>query len=158
MAYRNDSVAYDISIFEKRAQPEIQIIENKAKRQQKSVSFLSIKTIMLVFVALLFIAVSIYGKVMMTETVDELGTATNELNILKGETTRLEMELESKVSLRNVESFASTNLGMNKIEKYQTEYVKMTEGNVIEVTPTENVSITEKIKTLFSDFWNTWSK
>lgn len=157
MAYQNNSAAYDISLFETKATPEIKVIKGKEQHRKSAASMLSLKVIMIAIIAVSFIALSIYGKVVMAETVAEIETATNELNILKGETTRLEMELESKVSLRNVESYASTNLGMNKIEKYQTEYIKLSEGNVIERAISPKNTFTNELKNYFANFWNTWS-
>lgn len=155
MAYQNNSAAYDISLFETKASPEIKVIRGRAGQRKSAASMLSIKVIAIAIIAVSFIALSIYGKVVMAETVAEIEAATNELNILKGETTRLEMELESKVSLRNVESYASTNLGMNKIEKYQTEYIKLSEGNVIERASSPKNTFTNELKNYFANFWNT---
>lgn len=154
MAYQSNSTAYDITLFETKRTPEIKLIKSKQNKKTSVASMISFKTVMLIVIAVVFVALSIYGKVIMAETVAEIEAANNELQILKGETTRLEMELESKVSLRNVESFASTNLGMNKIEKYQTEYIKLSEGNVIETANTQKNTFLAELKENFANIWN----
>ena len=39
------------------------------------------------------------------------------------------MRIEGKMSLRNVEDYASANMGLSKTEAYQIEYVQLNKGD-----------------------------
>ena len=43
----------------------------------------------------------------------------------------LDMKLEGMMSLKNVETYATETLGMKKVENYQTNYLKLNEGELL---------------------------
>ena len=54
-----------------------------------------------------------------------------ELNTLTGEYTRLQTELEAKISLKNIEEYATTTLGMSKVGQDQVQYVNVEQGESV---------------------------
>ena len=69
---------------------------------------------------------------------------------LESERIRLMTELEKQLSLKNVEEYAATQLGMEKLDPDQIEYVTLTEGNPIEKKEEADPSIWQKIKNFFN--------
>lgn len=65
----------------------------------------------------------------LTEQSDRLAKLEKQLTVAQSENTRLNMELDSRVSLDNVETYARDVLGMSKQERYQIEYIDLSGGN-----------------------------
>ena len=85
---------------------------------------------------LLVIAVAsalLYSRVLLTERISEVTEASAEYTKLEAEDTRMNLELEGKVSLVNAEEYAQTQLGMVKKENKNVEYIRLTQENKIEV-------------------------
>lgn len=59
------------------------------------------------------------------------------VDVLRSENTRMQAEIETKISRKAVESYAEDILGMQKLDKSQCEYITLESGNVIEIPETE---------------------
>jgi cell division protein FtsL len=104
------------------------------------------------------ILVSILAAVMLGSvvyTLDKRNTVYNkvsslnsELNLAEAENVRLQSELESKMSAKNVEDYAENVLGMIKISSSQIEYIKIQTDDVVNI-PQQEESIGTKIKKFF---------
>ena len=75
----------------------------------------------------------IYSRAMLVEVNEQVNAANKQLKILESEKTRLDMELESMVSLKNIEELAE-NMGLAKVEKYQVEYIDLSQGDKVVVS------------------------
>ena len=100
----------------------------------------------IVIVAITF--VMIYNRVMLTELTDEIAQANKTLNALQGENTLLEMEIAQKMSLDNIEEYATTQLNMGKVEQYQIENISLTQND--EITVMKDDSQTNFFSTVYA--------
>lgn len=79
---------------------------------------------------------------------NKLSAKNNELTLMEAENVRLQSELESRMTARNVEDYAENVLGMQKIDSSQIEYIKIQTDDVVNI-PKSKESIGAKIKNLF---------
>ena len=79
--------------------------------------------------------------------VSELST---QLHLSEAENIRLQSELESEMSAKNVEDYAENVLGMRKIDSSQIEYIKIRTGDVVTI-PEKKENVFTKIKNFFDD-------
>ncbi len=81
-----------------------------------------------------FVVTMLYSRAVLTELNQQIAAQTNALADAQSENTRLSAQLDAKVSLRNVEEYATQALGMVSIDKSQITYVDLSEGDKIELT------------------------
>lgn len=127
-----NSVAYDLSRFEDR--PRAVILEKVETKKQNRVIGFSLKK--LLFVGVIIVAITfvmIYNRVMLTEITDEIAQANKTLSTIQSENALLEMEIAQKMSLDNIEEYATQNLNMGKVEQYQVESISLTQNDEIAV-------------------------
>ncbi len=104
------------------------------------------------FVALIFtvgtVGMLIYGQVQMTELTEKINTANKSLAESESIYTQLQMKSAAELSLDSVEDYAKNQLGMQKIEKNQVEYIGVSggdQGQVLNGAEDENI---------FTAIWN----
>lgn len=142
-----NGVAYDLSRFEDR--PRAVVFEKVQTKKENKKAELSIKKLLLVGVVIVAITfVMIYNRVMLTELTDEIAQANKTLNALQGENTLLEMEIAQKMSLDNIEEYATTQLNMGKVEQYQIENISLTQND--EITVMKDDSQTNFFSTVYA--------
>lgn len=142
-----NGVAYDLSRFEDR--PRAVVFEKVETKKQSKKTELSVKKILLVGIVIVAITfVMIYNRVMLTELTDEIAQANKTLNALQGENTLLEMEIAQKMSLDNIEEYATTQLNMGKVEQYQIENISLTQND--EITVMKDDSQTNFFSTVYA--------
>ena len=73
-----------------------------------------------------------------------------QLHLAEAENVRLQSELESQMSAKNVEDYAENVLGMRKIDSSQIEYIKIRTGDVVTI-PEKKQNILTRIKTFFDE-------
>jgi len=120
----NAQVIYDFDRFDERKASSLQQKPSRLPRRRAAsgVSFQSIATFAVVIATL---AVMLMGYVVQTENNRDISSMKTELAQLQDEGRRLEMEVEKLTSLKNVEQYARSTLGMNEIQSYQVEYVSL---------------------------------
>ena len=157
MATYNDNAAYkqnqnyDLSMFEPaqrrrgaaapssapaRRQPLVPTMpERKSKVQlAEERRAAHLKVVVFAVAAVLcfaLIAPSIFCHMKVNELNSQVAKMTTQLNEIKSENTRLNMELKSKISLENVQYYAENVLGMVKRDRYQVYYFDIENGNEI---------------------------
>lgn len=122
--------------------------------QQKAAFRQTLKVLSLSALVMVLFAARIYGNVRLDEVNHDYAQLQDEWNIVSSENTRLQMELQSKVSLERVDEYATNVLGMVKQGSYQIEYVDLSGANGVVVADGEKTdgqsdssqSIWEKIK------------
>ena len=136
----NHNLAYDLSLFEQR--PEKKIEEKKKPQPPVLKSGLTpvmvIKGAVVTLIISLALGLMLYNRVQLTQIDDKIDTQTTQLNELKGDEIRLDVALDSRVSLKTVEDYATNVLGLRMIEKYQVQYVTLSSG--------DKVALDDKIK------------
>lgn len=80
------------------------------------------------------VVMMLYYRAVLTELTLQISSERTKLNEEISEGTRLAAELESKVSLRNVEEYATQKLGMAPLDKSQITYINLNEGDRVELT------------------------
>ena len=75
-----------------------------------------------------------------------------ELAQLENENKSLESELAQKTGLTKVEAYAEDELGLQKLNKSQIEYIKLDKQPVSEPVSQDDESLFTKIKNWFGDF------
>lgn len=110
-----------------------------------------IKVLACMIMVLLMASSVMYSRARLTELNAQISSANKKYEELESERIRLMTELEKQLSLKNVEEYAATQLGMEKLDPDQIEYVTLTEGNPIEKKEEADPSIWQKIKNFFVD-------
>ncbi len=153
MAYRDDNLAYDLSVYEPKVKnapvveqkPKIQVKKNvNVQKQSAGGIFLTAVVVFATMCALL------YGKVETNTLFGEITRLESELKALQNENISLAAEYESKTSLKSVEDYAQNVLGLQKLDKTQIEYVEIPGNTVIEVVETEKRNIFVIIRNWFA--------
>lgn len=138
------NAAYDLSRFDDSLQqpgideiftPAPKIVKKKKKsdvqlkREARTANARAIRVLSITCLLLFTVGMLIMGRAQLTEKSDQLAKLDKQLTIAQSENTRLNMELNSRVSLDSVETYARDVLGMSKQERYQIEYVDLSGGN-----------------------------
>ncbi len=127
------NAAYDLSLFEEvERQPKIE--EVKLPKKQKVLNMSPLKMLSLGAVVVALVSILLYSNVMLSEITAEVNAATSTLEDLNNEYTRLEMELNRKMSIGAIEEYATETLNMSKIEQYQVEMVSINSNDEVIVT------------------------
>lgn len=109
----------------------------------------SLMTIILVsVVAAALLGSVIYSFDRRNTAYNKVAALNSELNLMEAENVRLQSELESRMSAKNVEDYAENVLGMQKIDSEQIEYIKIQTYDVVNI-PQKSQSIGNKIKSFF---------
>lgn len=124
------TVAYDLSRFEDRpVRSSIEQVKEPKKQKVLGFSAKGILVVGLIVTALTFLM--IYGRVALTETTAEVTRAKQTLSTLENSNVRIQMEIDRKMSLSNIEEYAVTQLNMGKVEQYQIETVSIGQNEEI---------------------------
>lgn len=147
MASYQNSTAYDLNMFEparKRqpasapARPKLVKTTAPARKtkaqlaaERKAALFKIVEFAVVAALCIALIAPNIFSRIKVNELNGQVAAMTKQLNEVKSENTRLDMELKSKISLANVQNYAENVLGMVKRERYQVYYFDIENGNEI---------------------------
>lgn len=142
--YYVDSFAYDFDLFAPQPKKADNVITidrksgNKGKnsgasaRRPRRAAGRPVAIVMVLLLVLGLIAGNIYLRVKVTEVTSRIDDCDEKLERAISENTSLEMELENRVSLKNLEQSAQA-LGMQKAERYQIRYIDVLDGDKTEV-------------------------
>ena len=122
--------------------PKITMKKTTPKRGSASKVFL----IALSAFSLAFIVLS--SKVETNKMYRQISSANQNLESMQSENVRLQSELESKMTLKNVEEYAVKVLGLQKLNNSQIKYVETQTDDVVEI-PEEEKNIFVKVKDKF---------
>lgn len=129
MKYCNDSLAHDFDMFmprEKKQNHVVVELPKKSKQKPKAKSSAKVSSKLFSIIVTVFLVGAAFGCLFLHA---EISKVSNELNAvetetikLKSEQTRLNVILEKKTSVGNLENQAK-KLGMQKQEKTQVNYI-----------------------------------
>ena len=111
-----------------------------------------IKAILLIVLLVTITSSMILSMVQLTELNDQINQASAELSTQQSESVRLNLELNTAMSMNNVEDYAEKTLGLVKMEPSQVEYITLTKGNAIEIPQEQNAGFFETIQQAFHNF------
>lgn len=110
-------------------------VVTKTKKQLRAEEFRSTKkaTKALVICSIFFLLIGfqIYNQVQVDELDRQLDSINQQIEVVDSENTRLNMELDSIISLDKVDDYAQNVLGMVKVENYQVSYIDLSGGDAI---------------------------
>lgn len=154
----NTNLAYDLSLFETDEEQErkkeqkreekskIRITEKKAVARNGNVFMTAICAA--ACVAVFFFILN--GKVELADYTAKISDAKTQLETEMRENARLNAELDSMVTLDNVETIAATELGLQKTQNSQINFITLNTEQMTEVAETEK-NIFVSIKDWFYD-------
>lgn len=145
----SNNLAYDLSKYENTnpdKSPQIKI-----RKEKKEAAGSAPKIIVMTMAAGVLLGAVIYGKVQNAALHTEIANKEQAVDILNSENVRMQTEIESKNSLKNIEDYAENILGMQKLDKSQVDYITIESGNVVEI-PQEEDNIFVNIKNALDDF------
>lgn len=98
--------------------------------------------------ALLLLAPVVYAQVEVKEVTTEITKANQEYDTILNEQKRMQSELESKMSIKNVEEYAEQVLGLQKLDQSQIEYLQLQTDDIVAI-PEQEKNLFIKIKDKF---------
>ena len=127
MKYCSDSLAHDYDLFTVKPKKTNNVIDMpKSTTSKKKNTLKATKPSVLTAIAVTFVVLALFGNIFLRAEISKVSTEINEAEAvyseLMSEKTRLNVELEKKVSLGNLEKQAQ-KLGMQKQEKMQMNYI-----------------------------------
>lgn len=114
--------------------------------ETKSGSVISI--ILIAALAAVLLGTVIYSLDRRNTMYSKVAALNEELIYIKAENVRLQAELESKISAKNVEDYAENVLGMKKIDTSQIKYIEIQTDDVVSI-PEQDDGLIAKIKKFF---------
>ena len=152
MAYSNLAYEqeYEIPVSRKKKRPQ----QNKTVKRNHNQMLNKVKNIRRIcaIVVLAFAAGFMISKfVTVHETQEEIAALQKELTDLESVTSQKVFELEQSVDLAKIEEEATTRLGMQRPEKYQTIYVDVKQDDVTEMTAGEVEGASKRISRVFKN-------
>ena len=146
--YNNHSSAYNFELFEPKQtkakiikMPERTIVQKKVK-QKAALKVFNMLAVCVITLSLL--SVVLYSRVQINEMGDQIIAAREDLDVANTEYTRMQLELEAKTSIKNVEEYAKQNLNMYKLEQNQIEFITVPDETEVETIEQEDKNIFEK--------------
>lgn len=124
MAYLNSGAAYDLSAYEQaeqRAKPDLKIAASRKVR--KGTSLFSMRVISYFAVVVTLLVLIVYNQVQINEVSGELNRLGSQISKMESENVRMTSELEAVLSLRSIGEQAKSELGMSRLDPYQTVYI-----------------------------------
>lgn len=155
-----DNLAYDFDLFTPKKENIIDLNRARANQPQqkrkpdaapeKSVHLLKfLRNFALVAFVVGILCMGLYTRGRITEIKSEIEKTKSAIETLKSEETRLNMEIEASLSVKNIEREAES-MGMQKQEREQTSYLVLDQADEAEVLTEEDVTLFGRLKALLT--------
>ncbi len=117
------------------------------ERRARAKAFKIVTVCSLLFVLIGF---QIYSQVKVDEIDRKIANVNSQIEIVESENTRLNMQLDSRISLDKVDDYAQNVLGMVKVENYQVSYIDLSGGDAVTISGGKvHKNLWQSIKDLF---------
>ena len=128
--------------------------EERRKNKVKAAPAMSLPA-KLAWAVLLSIAVTlmgslIYGKVEISRLYNERAGLEKELALIQNENVSMQSEIAERMNMTKVEEYARDNLGLQKLDKSQIEYIEVETPSVAEVKNDKDEDAFVRIKQWFN--------
>ena len=107
-----------------------------------------ISIIFVAVVAAVFLGAVVYTYDKRNTVYNQVAAKNEELTLVEAENVRLQSELESRMSAKNVEDYAENELGMRKIDSSQIKYIRIQTDDVVDI-PQQDEGILAKVRAFF---------
>lgn len=130
VSYNNGSAAPKMKPAPQK-RPNLELVQKTRQtatqiRQQTTADTKRIIKVMLIAVTILmFMAIAIYSRVQLDEINREIKSVENKIELAESDSIRINNQLNSIISINNVEDYAMNELGMVKVQDYQVVYVDL---------------------------------
>ncbi len=135
-------VSFDGSAAPKRApqpqrKPQLTLVQQTVKTaaqvraQTAADTKRAIKIMIIATAILMFMALAIYSRVQLDEINRDISSIENKMELAESDAIKLNNELNSIVSINNVEDYAANQLGMVKVQDYQVVYVDLSQNDYV---------------------------
>ncbi|MGN0697589.1 MAG: hypothetical protein ACI4JV_02420 [Ruminiclostridium sp.] len=152
--HNRTSTAYDMSLFDTAKRKEQQTPEKKPELKVATSSVAKTgKPVVVAVIGAVFLAVFImflYSKATLSEVNLKISNETQALSDAQSINTALSNQLSGSVSLENVEQYAVSELGMQKVSASQERYVEMNTGTMTETAKNNDDNIFVVIQDWFN--------
>ena len=152
--HNRTSTAYDMSLIDTSKRKEQQIPEKKPELKVATSSVAkSGRPVVVAVIGAVFLAVFVmflYSKAALSEVNLKISNETQALSDAQSINTALSNQLSGSVSLENVEQYAVSELGMQKVSASQERYVEMNTGNMTETAKNDNDNIFVTVQDWFN--------
>lgn len=152
--HNRTSTAYDMSLFDTAKRKEQQTPEKKPELKVATSSVAKTgKPVVVAVIGAVFLAVFImflYSKATLSEVNLKISNETQALSDAQSINTALSNQLSGSVSLENVEQYAVSELGMQKVSASQERYVEMNTGTMTETAKSNDDNIFVVIQDWFN--------
>lgn len=146
---KSHNLAYDYSAYD-----EQELVTHRKIKHRRNTAVVHKRNTTLRIIglaaALALMCSMIYGRVELSSLYTQQANMQTELAQLTNENISLESELASKTGLTKVEEYAEKELGLQKLDKSQIEYVEVEKETVAEVVDSDDANMFVKIKRWFS--------
>ena len=151
--------AYEMSLFEPKQAKIVELKPNKKqikaqKRRAKVQKILNTVVAAVVSAVVIgVVGITLTSRAQLNEMNSLINEKQSELQTLQEEYKRLESDLAAKTSAKAVEDYAVNELGMQKIEAHQIQYITVEDSDKVEVNDTDEPNVFQKIGGAISDFF-----
>jgi outer membrane murein-binding lipoprotein Lpp len=138
-------------------------VEVKSKKIKDNLKAKELKTARINFVIVMVIAIgcilfTMYRSVKINETFTKVQALSKKVSEIEKENSQISVQIQNSLNLNNIESIASSTLGMQKLSSKQTIYVSLdtkdyTEVNNNKSQSTKNENIFQKLLKSFFDLF-----
>ncbi|MEG0546454.1 MAG: hypothetical protein RR552_04610 [Oscillospiraceae bacterium] len=105
--------------------PKKKKTQQQAKKEMRASSLRAFKILSISMVLLSLLAGLLYSRLRVDEISRDINRTKTQLSAVQSENVRLNMQLDSMISLDKVETIAQNNLGMVKMDNHQIEYIDL---------------------------------
>ena len=148
--HNRTSTAYDMSLFDTSKRKEQQTPEKKPELKVATSSVAkSGRPVAVAVIGAVFLAVFVmflYSKAALSEVNLKISNETQALSDAQS----INTALSGSVSLENVEQYAVSELGMQKVSASQERYIEMNTGNMTETAKNDNDNIFVTVQDWFN--------
>ena len=104
----------------------------------------------LTIIALTLLASLIYGRVEISRLYSERAGLEKQLAVIQNANISMQSEIAERMNMTKVEEYAKDNLGLQKLDKSQIEYIEVETPSTVEVKQEKEEGIFVRIKQLFN--------
>lgn len=144
-----NTAAYDLETFAPRSRRErqpLRVVKNKKRRRVLGIDLRVVKIVALTSVFLALVASVLYSHTTATELAGQVKVQQDALVELESEYAYLNNELDMKSNISTVEEYATSQLGLVKMDRSQVTYVYGGEENTITRTKTGFGRIADQVQ------------
>lgn len=129
-----DNLAYDLSLFEEKKPVEQKKDETpKAVPVRRRNTAKLLKILAVTAICGFLAGALLYSNATLAELNSNAVALQKQLDKLEDDKMRMDIELDSRVSMKAIDEYITDELGMVKVEKYQVNYVNLSEGDTMTV-------------------------